>query len=237
MITQSAAHADETGATVRTSLPRVAVIEDHRLQRIGLVHLLTGSGRHRTICSVETAAEFAAWLDVCPVEHRPHLAILDLRVERGPDVEIEFVRGLLASRIRVLVCSAFSNPQQVQRVLAIDAVNAVSKHDTPATVLSAIDATLRGDHWRTEALAHAPFLHPDRPKLSQQEVRALELYASGLSLAATAASMGIGRETAKQYVDRVRAKYAASGIPVHSQFDLARMAWNEGYLEHGLPRT
>lgn len=72
---------------------------------------------------------------------------------------------------------------------------------------------------------------PDRPKLSIQEERALVLYASGLTLDAVAESIGVKPDTAKQYLERVKKKYAAVGRPARTKVDLSRVALADGYLD------
>ena len=49
------------------------------------------------------------------------------------------------------------------------------------------------------------------PDLSPRESEALRLYASGLSMTAVARRLEISPHTAKEYLDRVRAKYASGG--------------------------
>lgn len=47
--------------------------------------------------------------------------------------------------------------------------------------------------------------------------------------------MNIGSETAKQYLARVKKKYAATGINVRSKLDYGRIAWQDGYVDPSQP--
>lgn len=49
-------------------------------------------------------------------------------------------------------------------------------------------------------------------------------------------AMNISRETAKQYLDRVKRKYAEVGVTVRSKLDYGRVAWADGYLDPSFPR-
>lgn len=74
---------------------------------------------------------------------------------------------------------------------------------------------------------------PGRPGLSAQEERTLVLYVTGLKLAAVARRLGVRYDTAKGYLDRVRAKYAAAGRPARTKTELYRVALEDGRLGPG----
>jgi DNA-binding CsgD family transcriptional regulator len=72
---------------------------------------------------------------------------------------------------------------------------------------------------------------PLRPTLSDQERRALQLYASGLKMTAVAHTMNVSPHTAKEYIARVRAKYAAAARPARTKTDLYREAVRDHLLD------
>ncbi|WP_326553989.1 hypothetical protein [Micromonospora sp. NBC_01813] len=74
-----------------------------------------------------------------------------------------------------------------------------------------------------------PTCHPG-PRLSQQETAVLVAYLSGLTMVASARRVGVGLGTAKQYLERVKRKYAAAGRPAHTKLDLAQRAVEDGLL-------
>jgi DNA-binding CsgD family transcriptional regulator len=69
-----------------------------------------------------------------------------------------------------------------------------------------------------------------RPRLSEQERRALVLYVSGAKLAAVAHQLGLRYDTAKSYLDRVRAKYDRAGRPARTKLDLYHRAVEDGLV-------
>jgi hypothetical protein len=69
-----------------------------------------------------------------------------------------------------------------------------------------------------------------RPRLSEQERRALVLYVSGDKLAAVAHQLGLRYDTAKSYLDRVRAKYDRAGRPARTKLDLYHRAVEDGLV-------
>ncbi|WFE28793.1 hypothetical protein O7623_06290 [Solwaraspora sp. WMMD791] len=68
------------------------------------------------------------------------------------------------------------------------------------------------------------------PRLSPQETAVLVAYLSGLTMDASARRVGVGVGTAKQYLERVKRKYAAAGRPAYTKLDLARCAVEDGLL-------
>jgi DNA-binding NarL/FixJ family response regulator len=57
-------------------------------------------------------------------------------------------------------------------------------------------------------------INDDPPELSPQELHVLYLYGTGSTLAATARRLGIAIPTVRSYLDRIRAKWAATDEPV-----------------------
>ena len=60
---------------------------------------------------------------------------------------------------------------------------------------------------------------------------ALRLYAAGLTLNAVAYRMGVSPHTAKEYLDRVRAKYEHIGRRARTRTELYVQASEDGILE------
>jgi len=58
----------------------------------------------------------------------------------------------------------------------------------------------------------------------------LRLYATGLPIKSVARRLGIGEETAKQYVRRVREKYAQANRAAPTKVDLYHRAVEDGHL-------
>ena len=59
----------------------------------------------------------------------------------------------------------------------------------------------------------------------------MRLYASGLKLTAVGHRMGISPHTAKEYLDRVRVKYANLGRDARTRTELYAEANRDGLLE------
>ena len=204
-------------------MARIVVIDDHVLVRDALVSLLGDAGHQVTAMS--SAAELTELEE--PVE----VALLDLDLGEAGLVGEQTVEQLRAAGTAVLIVSARGSPRHVRRMLIAGAMGVVAKSDSMADLTAAIDTVLRGEMWTTPVLAQAIVADDvDRPQLSDQELLALRLYACGLKLDSVARRMGIAPSTAKQYIDRVRDKYAATGQQVRTKSQLYATAVEDGFI-------
>lgn len=222
------------GAPARNTW-RIAVVEDHLLQRRRTEELLASQAPFSVVFSGETLPDFVTWVADRAPERRPHLLLLDLVVERGPSADPDTVRQLVRSGIRVLVFSAMASPPLVREMLRAGVAGVIGKRDTEADIIAAVWSVLGRRQWMTPELAAVIAGDERRPNLSDQEERALVLYASGLTLDAVAEAMGVKRDTAKTYLDRVKAKYSQVGRPARTKVELSRVALTDGYLELDAP--
>lgn len=218
-------------ANDETPFWRVAIVEDHLLQRRRTEELLTAEASLTVVRSCETLTELLSWLRTTDARTRPHLVVLDLMVDRGDDARPEQIRQLTDAGIRVLILSALASPSQVRDVLRVGVHGVVGKRDSEAEIVEAVWAVLGRKTWITSELASVMAGDPGRPSLSDQEERALVLYASGLTLEAVASAIGVQPGTAKKYLERVKDKYAEAGRPVRTKIDLNRAAVRDGYLD------
>jgi DNA-binding NarL/FixJ family response regulator len=205
---------------------RVVVLDDHALFHQGLVAWL--GANEPTIEVVYSGADVAAALSGAP---GADVVLLDL--DLGPDAPTlpSLVSQFQAAGCRVLIVSALGSPRVVRQGLAAGALGYMSKREEPAELLTAIRKVAAGDGFLTPEmaaiLAEAP---EDVPNLSIQELTALRLYASGMKLDSVARRMNVSPATAKEYLDRVRAKYALAHRSVRSKSDMQRAAIEDGFL-------
>ncbi|CAM3190199.1 hypothetical protein NODU109028_02610 [Nocardioides dubius] len=222
---------EATGKVPRHQQRRVAIVEDHLLQRRRTEELVTAQAGLRVVWSGETLPDFVVWLAEAEEAARPHILVLDLQVDRGDSADPDTVRSVVNAGIRVLALSAMASPALVRQILRAGIGGMVGKRDDESAVVGAIWTVLGGGTWVTPELASVMAGDPDRPRLSDQEERALVLYASGLTLESVAEALGVQRDTAKKYLSRVKAKYAAAGQPVRTKLDLNAIAQRDGYLD------
>lgn len=218
--------------TVR-NMWRIAVVEDHLLQRRRTEELMNGQTGFEVVHSCETLPDLVRWLAGTRPGEQPHLLLLDLAVDRGVDADPKTVVTLIRSGMRVLVLSAMASPMLVRQMLQAGVSGVVGKRDTEADIISAAWTVLGRRQWLSPELASAIAGDEGRPGLSEQEERVLVLYASGLTLNEVAQAVEVQPGTVKTYLRRIKQKYEAVGRPARSKLDLNRAATLDGYLEAG----
>ncbi len=191
-----------SGASVPAGVVTVAAVDDHPIVLGGVVGWLRAEGSD--IAVVGTAATVDGLL--AGPGRDADVVLLDLDLADGTTAERN-VGAILAAGPAVLILSASDKPLSVRAAAA-------------------------GHCWVSPRLAYilATDDAPDRPRLSVQETRALQLYATGMALKSVAHRMGLGEQTVKQYLGRVREKYARAGRAAPTKLELYHRAVEDGHL-------
>jgi DNA-binding NarL/FixJ family response regulator len=204
------------------------VLEDHPLVRDALLNLLVP---HLRDVDVIYSGQSIAQAEVAVSEQGgADLAILDLDLGDGRS-PVANVVAMVEIGVPVLVVSALGDPGTIHACLVAGAMGFVSKQATPEELLEAVMVAMEGEGSITPDVASALLSAPrDSLNLSDQERRAMVLYASGLKMEAVARRMNVSRTTAEEYIKRVRAKARKAGTPVPTKTDMYRMAQRSGLL-------
>ena len=159
------------------------------------------------------------------------VVLLDLELGDGTTPEGN-VAAIRAAGPSVLVLSASDRPTAVRAAIQAGARGYALKNEPADRIRSAIKEIAAGRDWISPRLAYifATDDAADRPTLSHQERRVLQLYATGLPLKSVARKMGISEETAKQYLGRVRQKYTLAGRVAPTKLELNRRVTADGHL-------
>jgi DNA-binding NarL/FixJ family response regulator len=160
-----------------------------------------------------------------------HVVLLDLDLGDGTTAEGN-VTAIRAAGPEVLVLSASDRPLVVRAAIAAGARGYALKNEQADQIRSAIKEVAAGRDWISPRLAYI-FATDDtagRPTLSNQETRALQLYATGLPVKSVAKKMAISEETVKQYLGRVRQKYTIAGRAAPTKLELYHRAVEDGHL-------
>lgn len=206
---------------------RVVVLEDHPLVREALTAQVAATvGDVDVVYSGASVVEALAAID----DRGADCVVLDLDLgdSRSP---VQNVLELTEAGVPVLVVSALGDQATVRATLAAGALGFVSKHAETAELGRALTATLAGEEYTSPEVAAALLsAAPTSVGLSEQERRAMVLYASGLKMRAVARRMGVTEGTAQEYIKRVRSKYDRAGVPLPTKTDMYRVARDEGLV-------
>jgi len=160
---------------------------------------------------------------------RPQMILLvSASLADGPELEALAACRAAGLRVVALVPGAGDRTMCVLRDAGVDGI--VSSLESERVVLAVIDAVRRRARaWSPRARAVLAAL-PVRPALSPQEERLVVLYGAGHTIGEVAERIGVREDTARKYLNRVKAKYAAVGRPVHTKVEIARVARADGLL-------
>jgi len=206
------------------SLMRLAIVDDHELVRDGLVALIQ-SDPSNEIDVVYVGADPRQ----VPL-HQPDVVLLDIELGPGTPSVLQTLPHLLEYGAHVLLISAYDEAPSIRRALRVGALGFIPKRVSYPELIDAVRTVARGELHMSVDLASILANAPEAPGLSPRELDALRLYASGLKLAAVAHRMGISPHTAKEYLDRVRAKYEAVGRVARTRTQLTTEAQRDGFL-------
>ena len=210
-----------------TGIIDVAAVDDHPivLDAVGGWVMAAESGIRVT----GTAATVDALL--AGPGRQAHVVLLDLDLGDGTTVDRN-VSAILAAGPAVLVLAASEKPSAVRAAMRAGALGYVLKNEETDQIRAAIRAVAAGQDWISPRLAYIFVTDDaaDRPALSPQEARALQLYATGMPMKSVARRMTISEETVKQYLGRVREKYARAGRAAPTKLELYYRAVEDGHL-------
>lgn len=206
-----------------TSPPiRVAAVDDDRMLLGGLQVWLDPVG---DVDLAFTVTSVPAYLDALAGGGQPGppdvvLLDLNLRDQRHP---ADNVRAVLATGARVLVVSTIPDADAVLATIEAGASGYITKDQDLDALVQAVRDVAGGASVVSPELAFvlSRDTRPERPQLSPQERAVLTAYASGATLAASARRAGIAYGTAREYLERVKRKYAEAGRPTYTKLDLA----------------
>ena len=192
---------------------RVLVADDHPVFRAGLSRALTASGEVEVVGEAATGPQALELIRL----HRPDVALLDLQMPGLDGVQVAAVVRGDGLATRVLIVSAYADPEQVFDALEHGAAGFVHKEAMPAEIVAGVLTCAAGGDVVSPRLA--PGLAAEirrraespRPELTGRELEVLQLIAAGVSGPAIAKELFLSASTVKTYVQRLCEKLGVTG--------------------------
>lgn len=204
-----------------------AIVDDHPVILDGVRAWLAADARHRVelIHAALTIEDLQAGPGI-----RADVLIMDLELKHG--MVVEQIARLAADGHRIVVFSGHSAPELINRVIEAGASSYLTKDEGPDHLVEAVVAAASDLPYVTPS--HAGSILADtrdgRPKLAPKEVEALRLWFQGMSKASVGRRMGVAENTVKQYISRVRVKYADVGRPAPTKAAILARALEDGLI-------
>jgi DNA-binding NarL/FixJ family response regulator len=188
---------------------RLLIADDHEVVRTGLVSLMQGT-------EIDVVAQAANGHDAVRLarEHRPDVALIDIRMNGGDGLEALERLKAESPDLPVLILSTYDNPTYVARAVALKASGYVLKGADREQLLSAIRQAAAGaTAWSRDdmrrvagALSTARVDADIDAPLTRRESEVLRQMAFGLSNREIAGALQIGYETVKEHVQHILRK-------------------------------
>lgn len=219
---------------------RVLLAEDHEIVRQGLCTLLEAEGRFEVVGHAQTgreAVELAASLD-------PHVIVMDIAmpVLNG----LAATSQILAAKptARVLILSAHSDDEYVERMTAVGAAGFLEKQTSATILAKAICEVAAGRAFFSPAIEKRMadrkrrsgnrdgLPTPNGTRLTPRETEVLQLVAEGQANKQIAAHLGISIKTVEKHRQQVMDK-----LNIHETAGLTRYAIDQGVIESNVRVT
>jgi len=198
------------GVTCRDSTTtariQIVVADDHPIVREGVVASLKPERHLKVIGEASDGAEVLEFIK----QHRPDIALLDLRMPRMDGLEVLMALGELNLPMKAIVMTAFENEEDIQRSMKAGA-RAYLLKDCPQQIL--VDAIRRvhsGEVYLPPQVAQKLVDRMQRPHLSPRELEVLKAVAVGKSNKEIGVQLFISEGTVKTHVESLLDKLGAA---------------------------
>jgi DNA-binding NarL/FixJ family response regulator len=216
---------------------RIVLADDQAVVRDGLQLLLSASG---SVEVVAAAADGAAAVRLV-VEHRPDVALLDLRMPELDGAQVTAALAEQAPEVRVLILTTYADDDAILPALRAGAAGYLTKDASGEQLVAAIERVAAGETvldpsvqrrlvelLRTGAPPASSATAPEAPVggLTRREVDVVKLVAEGLTNQQIARRLVVSEATVKTHLNNVLAKLDVDGRP-----GLVAWAWRTGLAD------
>jgi DNA-binding NarL/FixJ family response regulator len=197
--------------TAQSKQISVVIIEDHRMFREQLAHLIDKADDMKVCGQADNIRDALALIR----EIQPNIAIIDITLRGSSGLEL--LKDLRAHGIAVpaLILSMHDESLYAERALRAGAKGYVTKHEASAAVLKAIRQILKGEIYLnprfmsrmiSKMTASRDAAAESMDRLADRELEVFDLIGRGLTTREIAAQLGLGITTVDTYKTRIREK-------------------------------
>lgn len=181
---------------------RILVAEDHLVARVG-VTTIVNMQPDMTVVAEATNGTQAVELYR---QHRPDIALLDLRMPGMTGIEAATAIRKEFPAARMIALTTYGGDEDIRRTLAAGVQAYLTKDVLHDELLKAIRAVHAGQTYLPAGVAAALAAQMPRPDLSARELQVLELIVRGLANKQIAYALSIAEHTVKNHVKSILSK-------------------------------
>lgn len=201
---------------------RVAVAEDNRLMRLGIVALLKTQSDFLVVGEAEDGAQAVNLFR----SQKPEVFLIDLRmpIMDGVQVTTEILRT--DPEARILVLSHYDGQEDIFRAVEVGARGYLTKEHPPSEILNAIRIVYGGGKYLPSSIAERLVDRRLQPELTPREQQVLERLALGLTNKQIGDDLSMAHKTCSVHVSGVLGKLGA-----HTRTEAVAIAQKRGLLK------
>jgi DNA-binding NarL/FixJ family response regulator len=218
----------------------VLLSEDHAIVRQGLCKLLETDGAFEVVGQAQTGREAI----LLAAELRPDVILMDIAM---PELNgLEAARQILGanSAAQIIMLSAHSDDEYVERTIAVGAVGFLEKQTSAEILTKAIHEVARGKTFYSPTIAKRLAdakrrmidrdgrTKPNAARLTSRETEVLQLVAEGQANKQVASTLGISIKTVEKHRQHLMDK-----LNIHDTAGLTRHAIATGVIESRVQLT
>ena len=194
---------------------RLLLADDHAIVIAGLSALLGLEPGFEVTATAEDGEEAVRKYD----EHRPDVALLDLRMPGMGGIEA--ARRILSRHpgARILIISTFESEEDIHRALVAGVGGYLLKGSKRPELVAAIRAVFEGKRWLSAPVARLAAERAKQPDLTARQVEVLDLVSKGLSTKEMAEKLHVSVKTVEVHRVNIKEKLNTPTAP-----DLIRYA-------------
>ena len=175
----------------------VLIVEDQRMPRENMEHLVEDSGRYRRVASLSTA-EMA--LAQC-ARHTVDLVLMDVCTKGSRDgIDVAAEIKAWYPETKVIIITSMVEESYLKRAKAAGAESFWYKDVSPESLLEVMDRTMAGESLYPDRTPETRLGQVSSTQLTPREIEVLRLVCEGLEYEEIAAELGISSRTVKRFV-------------------------------------
>ena len=189
----------------------VVVVEDHRMFREQLVHLIEKSDEMKVTGEADNIRDGLALVR----EKRPHIAVVDISLKGSSGIELLKDLRAHGSTVPVLILSMHDETLYAERALRAGARGYMTKHEASENVSLAIREVLSGEIYlnprfmsrvMSRIMAGKDTAVQPIDRLTDRELEVFQLIGRGLTTREIGERLGLGLTTIDTYRTRIKEK-------------------------------
>lgn len=184
----------------------ILLADDHQIVRMGLSTVIRLENDMDVIGEARNGDEAVRRTR----DLHPDVIVMDLMMPKrdGADATAAIVKA--DPNAKVLLLTTFGASERVKAALDAGALGAIVKDTSYTDIIKAIRRTAAGERVISKDIRHALEAAPDRPELSERQLRVLHYVAQGLTTKAISERLGIGPDGVNAHLRTIFAKLGVS---------------------------